>query len=84
MTPEQRAADILGFLAVRDAQDSFERATGWAVLCAHNESPEVRTLYGPFAQPAAALEWAAGLERDLNTEGEEGFRCLVLPIMPAT
>ena len=83
MTPE-RARAVLDLLAARDTQDSFERATGWAVLCAHDESPEMRTLYGPFAEPAAALEWAAGLERDLNTEGEEGFRCLVLPIMPAT
>ena len=83
MTPE-RARAVLDLLAARDAQDSFRRATGWAVLCAHIESPEMRTLYGPFAQPAAALAWAAGLKRDLNTEGEEGFRCLVLPIMPAT
>ena len=76
--------DVLGLLAARDARDSFERATGWAVLCAHDESPEMRTLYGPFAEPAAALEWAAEFERGLNTDGEEGFRCLVLPIMPAT
>jgi hypothetical protein len=58
--------DLLGLLAARDARDSFERATGWAVLCAHDESPEMRTLYGPFAEPAAALialtEWETSLE----------------------
>ena len=81
MTPD-RATELLAMIAVRDAQDSFERAVGWAVLVMHVEVAGSRTLYGSFAEPAAALAWAADFERGLNCEDEDGFRCLVLPIMP--
>lgn len=77
-------AQILALIAARDAQDAFCRAIGWTVLVTHVDAPaDVLGLYGAFSEPAAALEAAARQESELNTDGEEGFRCHVHPIMPA-
>jgi hypothetical protein len=81
VTPENQ---LLALIAARDAQDSFSRAIGWTVAVTHaDDLAGDLTLYGTFSEPAAALAWAADFEAGLNTEGEEGFRCLVLPLMPA-
>lgn len=77
------AKDLLDLIALRDAKDSLTRAIGWTVLVTHVEFPETRTLYGHFEEPAAAFEWAADFEQGLNQEGETGFRCVVMPVMPA-
>ena len=84
MIPE-RARDVLDLISARDAQEAFSRATGWGVLVTHAADPSTLLgLYGPFSEPAAALEYAARQEAELNDDGEEGFRCHVHPIMPVT
>jgi len=76
---------LLALLEIRDAQDAFSRAIGWGVLVTHADTPEALLgLYGPFSEPASALEYAARQERDLNEGEETGFRCRVEPIMPAS
>lgn len=82
--PRNAHEKLLALLTVRDARDTLERAIFWTVSCSHIDSEGVRTLYGAFTEPSGALAHAAGLEAELNVEGEEGFRCVVLPIMPVT
>lgn len=77
-------------LEVRDARDALERACAWAVCVYHVKTPLVRTHYGPFAAPAGALAWAHELHRGLveapydpEASRDEGWRCDVVPLMPA-
>jgi hypothetical protein len=84
MSDVDAATKLLALLAVRDAQDSFERAIGWTVRVGHEDDDgRFSVLHGTFSEPAAALEWAQTFEAGLNEDGEDGFRCTVLPIMPA-
>lgn len=74
---------LLAMLAVRDARDTLERAVGWVVQVTHEDGlGGVLGLYGTFCEPAAALEYAATQEGELNEGEEDGFRCQVHPIMP--
>jgi hypothetical protein len=84
--PRNAHEKLLALLAVRDARDELERAVGWIVQVRHEDAPETLLgTFGPWSEPAGALTWAAAHEAELNEEpGEEGFRCLVLPIMPVT
>jgi hypothetical protein len=77
------ARDLYELIALRDAQDSLTRAIGWTVLVYHVDFPERITLYGYFPDPAPAMVWATRYEPGLNEEGETGFRCVPVPIMPA-
>lgn len=70
---------LLRRIAVRDARDQLERATGWIVQIHGIESGLVVSTYGPFEQPGAALVWA----EELDVTEEEGFVCTVRAIMPA-
>lgn len=82
MNPHAR---LLAMIAERDAQEAFSRALCWGILVTHTDAPEVVLgLYGLYNEPAAALEHAAGQERELNIGEEDGFRCQVHPIMPVT
>jgi len=76
--------DILGLLAARDARDSFERATGWLVLCYHEDMPrETWIAHGPFEQAPAALAYAAERAADMRlSDDDESWRFDVLPLMP--
>ena len=85
MSRADAARKVLELLAVRDAQDAFSRATGWVVVCAHDDHPvDTRVLLGPFTEPSAALAYAYMQEREMREEGDLGWRCTVLPIMPVT
>lgn len=74
---------LLALIAIRDAQDTLERATGWCVLVTHQVHREILSVYGPWETPAAALEAAQDLEQGLNeTPEESGFRTTVHALMP--
>ena len=80
MTPQEMA---LALIIARDAEESLERATGWVTFVRHVDHPDFPpTIWGSFAEPAAALEFAAKREAELNVEGEQGFRVVPLPILP--
>jgi hypothetical protein len=76
--------ELLARIAGGDARDELECALGWTVVVRHEDMPEnILGLYG-FQEPAAAMSWASANQAELNEEpGEDGFRCVVLPIMPA-
>ena len=85
MSRADAARKVLELLAVRDARDSLERASAWVVVTAHDEHPDAtRVLLGPFTEPSAALAYAYMQEREMREEGDLGWRCTVLPIMPVT
>ena len=84
MTADQ-ARKLLAVIAERDASEAFSRAAGWVVLVTHvDDSGGVLGAYGPFSEPAGALEHAAQQESELNQDEEEGFKCRVHPIMPVS
>lgn len=82
MTPAEQA---LAHILIRDAAESLELAIGWVCMVRHDEHPEFPpTVWGVFTEAAAALEFASIRERELNQEGEDGFRVLALPVLPAS
>jgi hypothetical protein len=84
MSDPETIAALIARIAARDARDSFERATGWIVVCAHPVAQAAtQTLYGPFQEPGAALTWADQHEREMR-EDDGRWRCVVLPVMPVT
>lgn len=84
MTADQ-ARKLLAVVEEREASEAFSRAIGWTVLVSHMDAPErLLGVYGSFAEPAAALEYAATQEGELNEGEETGFRCQVHPIMPVS
>lgn len=84
MTPDA-AERVLALIALREAQEELRHSGGWAVAVTHeNGLGGVLTLWGPYSEPAAALELAATVESELNIDGEEGFRCHVCPLRSVT
>ena len=63
----------------------LDEAIGWTVVSRDDESG-TETHFGFYAEPAAALEWAAEHEKDVNRgnpEGEPGWTARVVPIFRA-
>ena len=82
MSDEARA-ELLRRIAVRDARDTLERAAAWVVQVTHRDALEGdSTLYGPFSEPVAAIAYGQQLQNELNVDGEDGFRCHAVAIMP--
>lgn len=78
------AHDLLNLICLRDAQDSMTRAIGWVVHVRHVETPDFQPIiYGTFSDLAPAICWAHEFEAGLNDEGETGFRCVPMPVLPA-
>lgn len=87
MTARER---LLAEIEARELRDALARAAGWTVCVYHIATPQARTLYGPFREPAEAMAWAEEFRRGLveapydpQAERDEGWRCDVVPIMPA-
>lgn len=81
MTPAEKA---LAMIVARDAIESLDRAVGWVAVVRHDAYPEFPpTVWGTFDEAPAALEFAATREAELNAEGEDGFRVVVLPVLGA-
>lgn len=87
MTARER---LLAEIEARELRDALDYACAWVVCAYHAEHPQARTLYGPFGEPAEALAWAEQFRRELveapydpQAERDEGWRCDVVPVMPA-
>lgn len=78
--------NLLDRLESQDAMDDLNRAIGWTVRCRDLEFTR-DTFYGFFADPIAAMNYAAELKKDLERDlakDEPGWECTPFPILPSS